>query len=77
MPTEVFRDTKSLIGTLDVLVYLQPDNKYYMNVPASPVGVFTYNVTMNRIPTEDQRSIVYPFVWRDDGPVELDKYFGY
>ena len=26
---------------------------------------------------DETEKTVYPFVWRDVGPVELDKYFGY
>lgn len=26
---------------------------------------------------EEMKKVTYPFVWRSDGPVELDQYFGY
>jgi hypothetical protein len=56
----------------------------------APVGVYSYIVDMHRLisdvstaPNEEEArkneidKIAYPFVWRTDGPVELDKYFGY
>lgn len=72
--TDTLSRTKSLIGTLDVLLYLQPTNDFYLKIPAQPAGVFSYNVEMRRT---DATDVEYPFVWREDGPVELDKYFGY
>lgn len=72
--TDALSRTKSLIGTLDILAYLQPTNDMYLKVPAQPAGVFSYRVDMTRT---DAENVEYPFVWREDGPVELDTYFGY
>ena len=72
---EDIRQTTTISGTLDVLTYIQPTNDLYLKVPAAPAGIFSYNVTMKRVTSEDPK--VYPFVWRNDGPVELDKYFKY
>ena len=63
-------------GNLDFLVYFQPTNDMYLKVPAIPAGVFSYNVSMIRI-LDPSDNTEYPFVWRDDGPIELDKYFKY
>ena len=48
----------------------------YLQVPGKPAGVFSYDVHMKRIDDPGDNT-EYPFVWRDDGPVELQKYFGY
>lgn len=73
--------TDTLVGTLNFLVYFQPSNDLYFLEPGSPAGIFTYNVTMKRFNNENRKAetdkAIYPFVWRNDGPVELDKYFGY
>lgn len=81
---EDLRRTTEVVGALDVYVYLQPSNDLYLNRPGRPAGVFTYNVTMHRKDGFDDSSAsletektTYPFVWRDVGPVELDRYFGY
>lgn len=69
-----------VLGTLEVLVFLQPTSDLSMRVPPRrAAGRFIYNVTMHRIgsPETATRSTEYPFVFRDAGPVELDKYFGY
>ena len=68
-----------LIGSLNIYVYFQPNNKYYMLVPAKPAGVYSYNVTMTRLGdvVADTKNTVYPFVSRFDGPVELQEFFGY
>lgn len=81
---EDLRRTQTVLGALDVYVYLQPTNDLYLQRPGRPAGVFSYNVTMQRpegwsqaaaeIETE---ATTYPFVWRDAGPVELDDYFGH
>ena len=70
---------RSLLGNLDVLVYFQPTNDLYFQVPGTPAGVFSYDITMDRLGSneEETQDTLYPFVWRDDGPVELDQYFGY
>ena len=78
---EDLRRTDRLEGQLRVLVFLRPTHVLYTKAPGGmmPVGVFAYNVSMNRIGdlvSETARS-VYPFVYRFDGPVELEKYFGY
>ena len=64
------------MGSLDILVYFQPTSDLYLLNPAKPAGVFSYNVTMSRIQDENDNT-EYPFIWRNDGPVELDKYFKY
>jgi hypothetical protein len=85
--------TNRVLGSLDVLVYLPSTSDLYNQVPATPAGVYTYDVTMDRIvgdevmtaektPTiavmqEEMRKAEYPFVFRGQGPVELDTYFGY
>eukprot|EP01038_Epipyxis_sp_PR26KG_P006582 gene6582-9048_t len=71
--------TNILVGQLNILAYFQPSSEFYFKVPAQPAGVYTYNVTLNRINNvaDDTKQTEYPFVWRDDGPVELEKYFGY
>lgn len=76
---EDLRKTRKLLGELNVLVYIQPSNDLYFKVPRAPAGVFTYDMVMDRIGDEFQETekTVYPFVWRDAGPVELNKYFGY
>ena len=76
---EDLRKTKKLFGELNVLVYVQPSNDLYFKVPGEPAGVFTYDMIMDRMGDEfeETEKTVYPFVWRDVGPVELDKYFGY
>jgi cold shock CspA family protein len=73
------RSSNIIIGTLDILVYVQPTNDLYMTLPGRPAGVFSYNIVMERLgdPTEMTNNTEYPFVWKDDGPVELDQYFGY
>jgi len=77
------RKTDTVLGALDVYVYLQPSALAYSLRPGRPAGVFTYNVTMRRPAGFDERQAAaetertnYPFVWRDAGPVELDEYFG-
>lgn len=72
--------TSRLIGSLDILVYLQPNNDLYFKAPGKPVGVFSYDVVMDRLggdASEEVAKTEYPFVWRDAGPVELQDYFGY
>jgi hypothetical protein len=71
--------TRSLLGNLDVLVYFQPTNDLYFTLPGTPAGVFSYNLTLERLgdPAEETQATMYPFVPRGDGPVELDQFFGY
>jgi hypothetical protein len=74
--------TKSLIGNLDILVYLQPTNDLYLKVPAKPAAVFSYEVAMNRLSIDsddaaDVKKYQYPFLNGDAGPIELSNYFGY
>ena len=73
------RSSNVIVGTLDILVYVQPTNDLYMTLPGRPAGVFSYNIVMERLgdPIEMTNNTEYPFVWKDDGPVELDQYFGY
>ena len=68
---------KELVGTLDIYSYLQPSNDLYLKIPAEPAGVFRYNVNMQRLDNTSVNDLVYPFVWKNDGPVELTEYFGY
>ena len=50
----------------------------YFKVPARPAGVFSYDVKMTRLEDQEgKENTEYPFVFRDAGPVELQKYFGY
>ena len=70
------RKSNLLVGRLNILVYLRPSSDLYFKAPGVPAGVFTYEVNMTRIP-ESVKDSEYPFVWYSDGPVELDKYFGY
>jgi hypothetical protein len=76
---EDLRSSNTIIGTLDILVYVQPTNDLYMTLPGKPAGVFTYSIIMNRLndPIKNTKETEYPFVWMNDGPVELDQYFGY
>jgi hypothetical protein len=64
---------------LDYLVYFQPTSDLYLKEPGTPAGVYTYDVRFERLGDEatETENTVYPFVWRDAGPVELDQYFGY
>jgi hypothetical protein len=72
------RQTKKLIGSLDILLYIQPTNDLYIKVPAKPAGVFSYDVTMDRIDEPDIiEKTTYPYVQSEDGPVELTDFFGY
>ena len=72
---ENLRRSSEVKGSLDILVYFQPTNDMYLQVPAMPAGVFSYNVSMTRI--NDNSNTEYPFIFRDDGPVELQEFFGY
>lgn len=81
---EDLRRTETVLGALDVYVYLQPTSDLYLQRPGRPAGVFSYNVTMRRpegwtqgAAERETEDTTYPFVWRDAGPVELDKYFGH
>ena len=73
---ENLRRSSEVNGKLDILLYFQPTNDMYLQVPGKPAGVFSYDVHMKRIDDPGDNT-EYPFVWRDDGPVELQKYFGY
>lgn len=70
------RKSNSLVGQMNILLYLRPTSDLYFLAQGIPAGVFTYDVNMSRIP-EPIAATEYPFVWDSDGPVELDKYFGY
>lgn len=76
---EDLRSSNTIVGTLDVIVYIQPTNDLYLTLPGIPAGVFTYNIVMTRSgdPIKSTKETEYPFVWMNDGPVELDEYFGY
>lgn len=76
---EDLRKSRRLFGEMNVLVYFQPSNDLYFKLPGAPVGVYSYDMVLDRIGDEFQETenTVYPFVWRDVGPIELDKYFGY
>jgi hypothetical protein len=76
--SENLRKTKYIAGSLKVVVYLQPTVDLYLKVPGKPVGVFNYRVNMERVmDPEETDKTVYPYVPKEDGPVELDKFFGY
>lgn len=66
-----------VIGKLEVAVYLQPTNDLYLKLRGKPAGVFTYEVNMERIRPVEMNKITYPFVKMNDGPVEIQDYFGY
>jgi hypothetical protein len=70
------RKSNVLVGKVNVFVYLRPTSDLYFKAAGIPAGVFTYNVSMTRIP-EDVRATEYPFVWDSDGAVELQEFFGY
>lgn len=70
------RKATALEGSLDIYVYLRPTDVYYNKEPRSPVGVFSYDITLDRIKGNDGTTL-YPFVPAEVGPVELNKYFGY
>ena len=75
---ENLRTAKKLIGSLNILVYPQPTTDLYLKVPGQPIGYFTYAVDMDReAEVGDIEKTTYPYVPYEDGPVELDKYFGY
>ncbi len=78
---EELAKTTKIIGKLNVLVYFQPTSDLYFKSPGKPAGVYTYEVEMNRIVDgtikDEIRASTYPFVWKEGGPVELDKYFKY
>jgi hypothetical protein len=68
------------VGSLDIAVFLQPSSDLYMRCPSIPAGIFHYNLEFSRVNDRQKDTatkLQYPFVWRGDGPVELDKYFGY
>ena len=72
--------TNLIIGRLNILSYLRPSSDLYLQLPSRPAGVFSYNVTMTRRGGDrsaEVQAATYPFVWRADGPVELDQYFKY
>jgi hypothetical protein len=73
------RKADELVGRLNVFVYLQPSNDLYKKIGGQPAGVYKYVVEMHRKNTQADRGVratTFPFVWRDAGPLELDKYFG-
>ena len=80
--------TNTLIGKLDILVYLQPSNEFYLTVPAKPAAVFSYNVTMNRLYDDKDNNnnnnnvqtvqkSQYPYPPGGTGPIELTNFFGH
>ena len=69
------RKADTVVGRLNIFVYVQPSNDLYLKLKGQPVGVYKYVVNMKRIETEADRGAdetVFPFVWRAAGPVELD-----
>ena len=79
---EDLRRTPVVLGALDVYVYLQPSNNLYIKRPGRPAGVFTYSVVMRRSDGFDESAATrltaqteFPFVWRNQGAIELDNYF--
>eukprot|EP01041_Mallomonas_annulata_P000401 gene401-728_t len=68
VPLEEFGNTQSLVGSLDIYSYIQPSNDLYMKIPGQPAAIFSYKVNMERMDNVSTSSLVYPFVWRDDGP---------
>lgn len=76
---EDLRSSNKIVGSLDVLVYIQSTNDLYMILPGQPAGIFSYDIVMERLgdPVQMTKDSEYPFVWNNDGPVELDQYFGY
>lgn len=75
------RKSDTILGRLHVFVYVSPSSDLYSSLSGQPVGVYKYQVNMNRVDASSKdrgtKSSVYPFVWRDVGPVELRDYFGY
>lgn len=72
-----------LIGSLNIFVYFEPTNDLYLKSPGEPAGVYSYEVNMNRLVDEEHsvrdevQNVQYPFVFPQEQPIELDKYFGY
>ena len=62
----------TIVGSLNILSYVQPTSDLYHTVHAEPAAVFSYRVTMKRVVDS---SLAYPFVWRREGPIELQSYF--
>lgn len=115
IPVEDLSKAKQVAGNLNILVYLQPSNRLYNQLAASPAAIYSYDVSMermddgtstkrvtnyalsqtdtaNRVRSNRKSSMSsvnnaegdklknpeYPFVWRDDGPIDsLEEYFGY
>ena len=75
------RKSDNILGRLHVFVYASPTNDLFNSLSGQPAGVYKYQFNMNRIDANSKdrgtKSTVYPFVWRDAGPVELQDYFGY
>ena len=72
------RKADEVVGRLNVFVYVQPGTDIYKKLGGQPVGVYKYIVNMQRKNTLADRGVqttVFPFVWRDAGPIELDDYF--
>eukprot|EP01042_Synura_sphagnicola_P002232 gene2232-2670_t len=67
--------TQKMVGFLDIYAYLHPYNKLYFEYPGKPVAMYSYAVKMDRI--DCANDTLYPFVALEDGPVELDQFFGY
>jgi len=70
------RKSTDLEGSLDIYVYLSPTDELYDKEPKKPVGVFSYDISLERI-KGNSKNTIYPFVPNDVGPIELNEYFGY
>lgn len=73
---EKLSQSNSLVGKLNILVYFLPTSDLYFKAPGIPAGVFSYDVSMTRIP-EDIKATQYPYVTDNVGPIELDQFFGF
>ena len=68
--------SNTLVGRMNILVYLRPTTDLYFQAPGEPAGVFSYDVNMTRI-ADTIAATEYPFVPQSEGAVELTDYFGY
>lgn len=86
------RKSQTLKGRLNIFAYLQPTNDLYLKLGGHPAAVYSYDLDLTRVNAnsndkknnknngmtkEDVKKVLYPFVWRDKGPVELQRFFGY
>jgi hypothetical protein len=75
--------TDDIVGQLNVFAFVQPTDDLYLQIPARPAAVYTYDVKMERIARTSEAKkqeisdTLYPYIPRTEGPVELDQYFGY